>query len=191
MQVSSTSTGAVSGASTTGSVDASNQTLGQDAFLQLLVTQMKNQDPSSPMDNQAFLAQLAQFSSLEQMQNLNGKLDSSLTLTQSLSNTAAAGYIGRSIRATADTIDLSASGNVDLGYTLVANAATATVTITDSSGNLVRTLNSSETAAGEHSLSWDGRDATGTRELAGSYTFKVSALDESGASVAIQANDSS
>jgi flagellar basal-body rod modification protein FlgD len=158
--------------------------LGKESFLQLLVTQMRYQDPLSPMDNQAFLAQLAQFSSLEQMQNLNQKYDATVALTQSLSNSAATAMIGRQVRASGSSVELGESGPAGLGYFLAQEAETVTLTIADGEGRPVRTLVSSEGAAGAHRLSWDGNDAEGLRLPPGTYTIRVAAVDGSGAEVA-------
>jgi len=70
-----------------------NQNLDKEAFLQLLVTQLKNQDPLSPMDNTEFVAQLAQFSSLEQLSNMNSSLQSNALVTQSMNNSVMAELI--------------------------------------------------------------------------------------------------
>jgi flagellar basal-body rod modification protein FlgD len=173
---------------TTSSTQALSSLTGRNAvtkesFLQLLITQMRYQDPLSPMDNQEFLAQLAQFSSLEQMQNLNDKYDSSMALTQSLNNSAAAGLIGRQVRASGDTLSLGSSGGVEVGYYLQADAAEVSISVTDSTGKIVRGLTSTDGGSGSHRLTWDGRDDAGSRLPAGSYTFKVTAKDEDGAAV--------
>ena len=117
MQVSST-TAATAAANTQGVQGSSRQALGKDDFLKLLITQMRYQDPLSPMDNTQFLAQMAQFSSLEQMQNLNESFDQSMLLSQSLNNSSAAGFIGRHVRASGDGVTLGPSGSVELGYFL-------------------------------------------------------------------------
>jgi flagellar basal-body rod modification protein FlgD len=176
-----TSTAAPSQTMSSGLTDA--QGIGKDSFLQLLITQMRNQDPLSPMDNQEFLAQLAQFSSLEQMQNLNDKVDQAMQLSQSLNNSSAAALIGRQVRAAGDTVDLGASGGVELGYFLSQEAKDVSLTVYDANGAVVRTLVTSEGEAGAHRLTWDGRNEEGARVAAGSYTFKVSAKDDEGSDV--------
>ena len=85
----------ISAASTTGTSQPTD-TLDQNAFLNLLLTQMQNQDPLQPMDNTAYIAQLAQFSSLEQMQQVNQKLDG---LTQTMQGSAITGLLGHTVTA--------------------------------------------------------------------------------------------
>lgn len=180
MQVNST-TAVTTG--TLGTQGASREALGKDDFLKLLITQMQNQDPLSPMDNSQFLAQMAQFSSLEQMQNLNASFDESMLLTQSLNNSSAAGFIGRHVRAAGDGVTLGTTGSVELGYFLPSDAATVSVTVLDEQGRQVRTLTADELTAGAHRLEWDGTDLDGRRVAAGSYTFEVSAKDADGAAL--------
>lgn len=182
MQIGST-TSAATGTDTQGVQGSSRQALGKDDFLKLLITQMRYQDPLSPMDNSQFLSQMAQFSSLEQMQNLNDSFDQSMLLSQSLNNSSAAGLIGRHVRASGDGVTLGTTGSVELGYFLPQEAATVTVTVLDAQGREVRTLVPDGTAAGAHKLDWDGADLDGRRVAAGSYTFKVSARDADGADI--------
>src|SRR5690554_5797965 len=120
--------------------------VSRDAFLQLLITQLRYQDPLSPMENEAFLAQLAQFSSLEQMQLLNANFASSMALAQSEANSSATGLIGRYVRASGDSVSLPPEGNVSLGYFLGSDA-TVELTIYDSRGVAVRHVTLPEGAA--------------------------------------------
>ena len=168
---------------TTGVQGTSREALGKDDFLKLLITQMQNQDPLSPMDNSQFLSQMAQFSSLEQMQNLNASFDQSMLISQSLNNSSAAGFIGRHVRAAGDGVALGATGSVELGYFLPSDAATVSVTVLDDQGREVRTLTADETTAGSHNIAWDGTDVDGSRVAAGSYTFKVSAKGADGVAI--------
>lgn len=154
--------------------------LGKDAFLQLLVTQLRYQDPLSPMENEAFLAQLAQFSSLEQMQEMNANLEDSMLLTQSLNNSAAAGLIGKNVRASGDEVTVEAGGTAKLGYVLGDAAQHVTVTVLDESGRVVRVLEATGQSNGSHSIDWDGRNIAGEAVPAGTYTFDVEATDSEG-----------
>lgn len=162
---------------------ASRETMDKDSFLKLLITQMQHQDPLSPMDNTQLLAQMAQFSSLEQMQNLNASFETNLLLTQALNNSAAAGLIGRHVRASGDTVALGESGGVELGYFLPVEAEMVTITIYDSQGREVRTLVSDQTDTGAQRFTWNGNDLSGRRVAAGDYRFSVSAKNENGAEI--------
>jgi flagellar basal-body rod modification protein FlgD len=163
--------------------------LEKDDFLKLLTVQLQNQDPLEPQDNTEMVAQLAEFSSLEQLENMNQNLESSLDLdlilTQVLNNTAAAGLIGKSVLATGDSLTLEDSGTADVNFDLGAAADTVTVTIYDESGTLVRTIEESGVAAGRGVVEWDGKDSNGNKMSAGTYTFAVSASDADGNSIDI------
>lgn len=132
------------------------QELGQDQFLKLMTTQMTHQDPTSPMENGDFLAQMAQFSTVEGIGALNDSFEglaSSMTSNQSLQ---AAGLVGNSVsyvgREGILSVDKPLKGSVDL------KGATAqlTVEITDKSGRLVKSLNLGQQAAGKVEFEWDG-----------------------------------
>lgn len=159
--------------------------VGKDAFLQLLITQMRYQDPLSPMENEAFLAQLAQFSSLEQMQQLNENFESVLLLSQSQNNNGATALIGKHVRASGETVDVGPEGSVELGYFLASDAQAVEIRVVDDSGRTIKTLVANEAEAGSNVVEWDGRDAAGTRVDPGSYRFEVTATDANGAEVPV------
>lgn len=165
---------------TAGTTSAAAGQLGKDAFLQLLITQLRYQNPLSPMNNEAFLGQLAQFSQLEQMQQLNDNFSSSMLLTQSLNNSAAAGLIGKYVRAGGDAVHLPESGSVQLGYYLPQPAASVTLSVLDANGRTVRTLEAPASDAGSQQLTWDGRSEDGARLEAGEYRLAVDAVDAEG-----------
>ena len=182
MQISSVTPGVVDA---TRAAQPQNE-MGKDAFLQLLVTQLRYQDPLSPMENEAFLAQLAQFSSLEQMQQMNENFEASMLLTQSLNNSSAAGLIGKHVRAAGDSAVLQNESSVDLGYYLPGSAASVTVTVYDSGGAIVRVLPAGDASeAGSGQVTWDGRSETGDQLPAGEYRFTVEALDVEGNAVPV------
>ena len=172
---------------TSGTTSTASSIMGKDDFLKLLITQMQNQDPLNPLSGSDYAAQLAQFSSVEQLSNINTNLTQSLQqnqlLTQSIGNSLAATLIGKDIRATGNSFAYTGSQNQQIGYTLSTNAATASVGIYDSTGTLVKTFKNSGSDAGDHSLTWDGTDDNGTHLAAGTYTFKVTAADDKGSAV--------
>jgi flagellar basal-body rod modification protein FlgD len=175
---------------TTGTTPAPGSALGRDAFLHLLVTQMKLQDPLEPMKNENMIAQLAQFSSLEQLQNmstaLQQNLDVNLALGQLLSNTMSTGLIGKQVHVPADSFDLQSGQPAPLGYRLNGDATKVSVSIYNDAGKLVRTLESNGAGAGAtgaHGLEWDGRDDTGVQAPSGHYTFKVAATRADGSTI--------
>lgn len=158
--------------------------LDRDAFLKLLLTQLNHQDPMAPTANEEFVAQLAQFSSLEQMQSINRNLQDSintnLLLNQSMNNSLVTTLIGKDVIATTNKITLGASGEAELGYRLEGPADKVTVNIYDPSGALVATLSDTGMAAGEHAATWNGRGKDGNRLPAGAYTFEVVPYAKSG-----------
>lgn len=152
----------------------STGTLGKDAFLQLLVTQMKNQNPLDPQDNTQFVAQLAQFSSLESMQNLTSTVDSIASSYQSSQALQASSLVGRSVivPATSTLVDTSKGMT---GTVVVPSASSmTTVKVTDAQGNVVKTIDLGAQTGGNASFSWDGTADDGTVAAAGNYSFAAS-----------------
>jgi len=168
-------------------ISSASAAMDKTDFLQMLTAQLKAQDPLNPLSNQDFATQLAQFSSLQELQTMNTELgqalQSNLLLTQTFNNTMAASFIGKIARAESNTITMGATGNASLMYKLGTNATNITVDIKDSSGHTVRTLNPAAQASGEQSVSWDGLDANGQRVAAGNYTFSVNATDANGQAI--------
>ena len=161
--------------------------LGKDDFLKLLVMQLRNQDPFEPMKGTEFATQLAQFSSVEQLSNLNTTItqsvDANHLLTQSISNALATTVIGKEVRATGDSFAIAGAGSVKLGYHLGSNADTLVVRILDGGGNIVRTIEGTGKDAGDTTFTWDGKDDWGRRVADGNYKFKVEGADAKGLSI--------
>jgi flagellar basal-body rod modification protein FlgD len=159
------------------SVSAANSQLGatQDRFLKLLVTQMKNQDPLNPLDNAQVTSQMAQLSTVSGIDKLNATvqaLSASMTASQSLQ---AAAMIGHVALVPGQQIDLL-NGKGDAAVELTQPADKVTVSITDSKGNVVRTLQLGAQDTGVVSFNWDGMDDSGAPVTNGSYKFSASAL---------------
>lgn len=167
-----------------GQIAPPSKELGRDEFLQLLVAQLSHQDPLEPLKDEDFVAQLAQFSSLEQLENMNSNMNDSLNydflLSQTISNTMATSLIGRTVRADSSQIYLETAGAADISVDLDKMATNLSVTIRDMDGNVVRTINKSGLNAGDHLINWDGTDENGVQVSAGVYTIDVVATDASG-----------
>ena len=167
--------------------NTSKATLGKDDFLKLFVTKLSNQDPSQPMQDENFIAQMAQFTQLEQMQNMNTNLEnalaSDLTLSQTISNTMATSLIGRSVRVQADSVVLDQTGVANISFDLDKAAANVTAEISNADGSLVRTLSMDGATSGTHEMTWDGLDAQGSPVAAGQYNLKITATDADGKAV--------
>ena len=165
-----------------------SSSLGQEDFLNLLVAQLKNQDPLSPMESQQFAAELAQFSSLERLVSIDGRLEESigtdLIVAQSINNTLAATLLGREVVALGDSLALEGDGDIEVAFRLGDFAENTTVTISDAAGNTVRTLEVSSLSSGQQRINWDGKDNNGNRLPEGTYSFQVDAQDKSGDKIA-------
>jgi len=149
-------------------------------FLTLLTTQLQNQDPLSPMDTTQFTSQLTQMTGVEQQLLSNQLLQQLVTANQGNGLTGAVGLIGKTVTSNGATSTLT-SGNASWSYTLPASAASGTVQILDSGGNVVFTGPLTATSAGGHNYSWNGQTSSGT-QLAngGTYTADFTAKDASG-----------
>lgn len=164
-------------------------TVKRDDFLKLLIAQMSNQDPLSPVDNQEFAAQLAQFSSLEQLQSIDTNIqygvDMDMALTQSINNTLAATIIGRGVKASGNTVITNEEGIAQLSFDLSAQAKDVTVTITDSAGSVVREISLGTQGPGVHTIDWDGKNNNGVQMPDDTYQFSVTATDGNGNSISV------
>lgn len=179
--VSSVSTTATSAASSASSVLASDF----DTFLQLLTTQLKNQDPTDPMDANQFTEQLVQFSQVEQQINMNKNLETMIAMLETQQASANLGYIGKVVDFDSNEVELAEGGTAFWSYDLPEDAETVQYRILDEDGNVVRSGSMSADDAGAGSsgrieVAWDGTDAEGNACEAGTYTLEVTAKDASG-----------
>jgi flagellar basal-body rod modification protein FlgD len=157
--------------------------LEKDDFLRLLITQLSHQDPLNPMDNEAMVAQLAQFSSLEQMQNLNASAETQSVLLQSLGHAMTTQMIGRHLVASSAAVTYGGSGSIEVGVHLAGPASDVTVSILDGSGQTVAVIDASNLPAGTSLLAWDGTDGQGGAAPAGEYGLRITAAGSDGAPV--------
>jgi flagellar basal-body rod modification protein FlgD len=186
MELYPVSSSASATASASGTTSAAQNELGKDAFLKLLTAQLANQDPLDPVDNQAFIAQLAQFSSLEQLQGVSSRLDSLLLATTSSAQLSTASLVGKEITYRASGVDIAEGVRPTLKAELGA-PATVTAVIQSADGRPVRTMLVQAQAAGTLDLGWDGTDNDGNELPAGTYSVSLSARDADGGTVSVQA----
>lgn len=146
----------------------------EDRFLKLLVTQLKNQDPMNPMENAELTMQLAQMSTVEGINQLNASMESLLAGYQSAQTLQATSMIGHQVLAEGDVMTL-ADGQAVGAAELATAADQVTVTVLDSTGKVLDTLQLGSQDAGQISFSWDGTDAAGNALADGNYQFEVSA----------------
>ena len=157
----------------------SKSAMDKDAFLKLMIAQLQNQDPLEPMDGTDYSAQLAQFSSLEQLNNinesLNNSIDANYLLTQSVNNTMTATLIGKDAKIAGTTIAYEDQENAQFGYILPADAKDLKVSVKNASGVTVKVFDDLKSAQGDYKLDWDFTDDNGEKVKKGNYTFELSA----------------
>jgi flagellar basal-body rod modification protein FlgD len=179
--------------------------MGRDEFLTLLITQLRNQDPTSPENSSEFAAQLAQFSSVEQLANISSAMTSqaaqlaglagalgqirsgqdamSTELANRVNLQSASGLIGQTVQVRDSSVPWSGEGSVALGVHLAGDAREVEITLRNADGDVVRVLRTPPHDAGEHTVTWDGTDADGAPLPAGTYTATVTAVGPTGGAV--------
>jgi flagellar basal-body rod modification protein FlgD len=168
------------GGATSGLYSPGSQTLGKDDFLKLLVTQLQNQDPMNPTDSTEFVAQLAQFSSLEQMSNVNDNLKVVQLFEQSINNAQAVNFVGKTVKASGSMFELGTGETHEIQYQLGEDADAVYVSIYNSSGEIVKKIEMDQMTAGSQSVVWDGKDENGNAAPAGTYSFSLQAKNKDG-----------
>jgi flagellar basal-body rod modification protein FlgD len=181
-----TTTNVVSGVDTSAasSTPVDKDTLASNftAFLQLLTTQLKNQNPLDPLDTNQFTQQLVQFAQVEQQLKSNDQLSTLVSLQQTTQQTQALGFVGQTVGVEGATTKLA---NQQAAWTFSVNKpAVATVNIVNSAGATVYS-GSYSMSAGAQQFVWDGRATNGSQQPDGLYTMSITAKDASGQSVAV------
>lgn len=152
-------------------------TLEKDDFLNLMVTQLKYQDPTKPTDHKDMATQLAQFNTVEQLSRANKSLDNMSKGQQELKADKLTEYLGREVTAKGSSIKTGSDSNLLPGtqgaFVLPTEAGSVTVSIKNSNNEVVKTLALGPTGAGEHRLNWDGTNNKGEKVGAGSFTFEL------------------
>src|SRR5882762_9153548 len=177
-------TTASSSSGTSGTGAAAGATLGGTNFLTLMLAQLKNQDPTSPVDSNQFLNQLASLSTVQGITQLNtsfGALSTSLVSSQALQ---ASSLLGRQALVASTTANLAASGAVSGAIDVPQTTSQAVVNISDSSGALVRQINLGAQSTGLANFSWDGKQQDGSPAPAGRYTLSAQFAGATGATAA-------
>jgi flagellar basal-body rod modification protein FlgD len=154
--------------------------LGKDAFLRLLTTQLQHQDPTNPVRNEDFVAQLAQFASLEQLTGVNERLEGVYVALAAMNNASMASLLGTEVVVRGDRIAYDGEGEVELMYSAPADAASATLTIYAEDGSVVWSGDAGALEAGDGTVTWPGVDTSGAPVPEGDYTFAITAFDENG-----------
>ena len=176
----SSATAAASAASTTAS--GSNSSLSSTDFLNLLVSELQNQDPLNATSTTDFINQLTSYANFNEQQSINSSMTSLAGSFSSLVTLNSVNYIGHTVEAKTDTATLS-NGSATFGYSLSSSTSDVTVSIKDSSGNTVWT-GAGTGNAGSNTFTWDGKNSSGTQLTdGGQYSIAVTATDSAGNSV--------
>ncbi len=152
----------------------------QADFMTLLIAQMKNQDPTSPMDNNQMAAQMAQLNMVSGINKMNTTL-TGLSSNQQISNSMqATALIGHQVMVTSNKLQLN-GGTSHMAMDLSQNADNVVVNISDGQGTIISTVNIGSKAAGIQNISWNGQTNAGTPAADGAYTFDISATSQGAA----------
>ena len=160
-----------------------NSVMGKDDFLTLLVAQLQHQDPLNPAESTEFTAQLAQFSSLEQLQNIEATLNGFEVYQSTLNNIQSSGFIGKSVTATGSMFGVNGGNPDPIRFDLVNDADSVYIQVYDDFGGFVTDIQAGARQAGEQQVAWDGQDSNGVAVADGAYTFTVMAMNSDGAVV--------
>ena len=171
-----------SGVTTKDASDAASLASNFTAFLTLLTTQLKNQNPLEPLDTNQFTQQLVQFAGVEQQMKMNSQMASLLAIEQAAQSTAAMAYLGST--ATVDGATAKLAGGTATWNFNSPKVSSAQINIKDAAGNVAYS-GSFTVSAGEQKFQWDGRGTNGTKWPDGSYTMTITAKDSAGQNVAI------
>lgn len=164
-----------------------NNQLGKDAFMTLLLTQMKNQDPTNPLKSHEMAAQLAQFTQLEKLNNINDGIAGMRKDNEPDHNFQALALIGKTI-----STDNSKVGRTDtesthaIRFNLGADAQSAKMVVKDASGNPIRTVDFKNLKTGKNELEWNGQTDEGAKAPVGDYTISIAATGSNGRGVAVE-----
>ncbi len=194
--VTSTTSGTTSTTSTAAASSASSSSVasatGQNAlaslssnfndFLNLLMTQVQNQDPTSPMDSQSFTTELVQFSGVEQQITTNSNLGQLIQLTQGSDIMQSSSLVGKTVSGTATQIPLQ-NGSGSISFTTTASEPVS-IAVTDASGHAIKSV-TAQSAAGANTWTWDGTNNSGATEPNGAYNIAVTTTSASGASSSV------
>lgn len=154
---------------------AKGDELGKNEFMNLLVAQMNNQDPLSPQDNGEFIAQLAQFSTVEGIENMNTTMDSLLSGYQSSQALQASSLVGRSVIVPTMNAMVDTQEGIKGQLALTQRSDNVSVNVYDAKGSLVSTVNMGAKEAGMLDFKWDGKNGSGETLPAGKYKFEAQA----------------
>jgi len=159
--------------------------LNQEDFLNLFITQLKNQNPLNPMDHYQMATQIAQFNSLDSLNRIQHSLEALSAYQASMNGLQATGLIGKRAEVQNPSLSLS-GGKVSEGYYQLSRPGKVTIQIYDGKGQLVRTLEEGIKDPSRQKVVWDGKSDTGVKLPDGQYAFQVIAIDEKGVPLPVE-----
>lgn len=178
---------ALSGSSNPATAEIERATVGLaedfNSFLNLLTTQLQNQDPTEPLDTNQLTDQIVQFTQAEQQINTNARLEELVQLQSNSVISNSVSYIDRIVEAEGDQIRLISGDAAPFSYELDSNAQNVTVSITTPSGRVLSSFSGPTTAGTKHQLEWDGTDVNGNVVEDGTYRVNITANDAEGGDV--------
>jgi len=158
-----------------------NNNLDKDAFFKLMLTQLKNQDPTNPLKNHEMAAQLAQFSTLEQMSNMNSTLTKIEGKNSKPEDFQALNLIGKTVAGdSSKVVRTQFDTSHDFNFNLPQDTQEAKIKVINEKGEVVRDYKLANLKAGANKISWNGVDAEGNKKPAGEYQFQIEATDSGG-----------
>jgi flagellar basal-body rod modification protein FlgD len=161
--------------------DGPHNQMGKDEFLKLLTYQLQNQDPMNPMDQSKVTGELAQFSQLEQLTNLNKKFDNQNKQQGMQDKFYAASFVGKKVVTSGSSLDLKDHGDqADVLFKLDGDASKVMIRILDDKNNIAGEIWKDGMSSGSHQITWDGVALDGTPAVKGQYKIQVKAWDNMG-----------
>ncbi|MBN1907226.1 MAG: hypothetical protein JW927_19255, partial [Deltaproteobacteria bacterium] len=170
---------------TTATKAASEDKLGRDSFLKMFIAQMNNQDPLNPMDISQMSSQLAQYSSLEQLLNINTNLESIESVQNSSNMYQSIDMIGKEVQADSSTLVLD-NGKAAKGLFYLGEAADCTVHILDENGASIREIDLNALEPGNNEFEWDGFDNNKKLHTSGQFTYEVTAVNNNDDQISVE-----
>jgi len=158
--------------------------LDQQDFLNLLITQLKNQNPLNPMDHYQMATQVVQFNSLESLHRIHQSIDLLGAYQSSMNALQAAGLIGKRVEIESQSLSIH-GGKVSEGYYQLSKPGKVKIEIYNDQGELIRTLEKGGKDGAKQTFIWDGNSQSGIKQPDGKYAFRVSAVDEKGNAVTV------
>ena len=166
------------------SSNSSTNTLNANSFMTLFLAQLQNQDPTNPMQSYELAAQLAQFTTVQEISQATSLLGNLQQYTAAMNNGEIASLVGQQVTAQMNTINVSSGTPSALNYTLPA-AGTVTMTIQNSEGTTINTLNVGSQSAGSYSVPWTGKDSSGNTVADGAYTCTIKSTASDGTTTTV------